>query len=104
MSKSSLESNQNERFAPLLSFRGRNAPAAAITDPRTSANYISFIYGFPDADSLPNASVAAATKRALENMAIGRSSTEKQPVLASWSTPCSRSSTGTRALLPDPRT
>src|SRR5829696_5595389 len=66
VSTSPTHTNQHERFEPLLSFRGRNAPAAAITDPRASSRYISFIYGFPDADSLPNKSVAAATQRALE--------------------------------------
>ena len=66
VSTSPSHTNQHERFEPLLSFRGRNAPAAAITDPRASSRYISFIYGFPDADSLPNESVAAATQRALE--------------------------------------
>jgi len=66
VSTSPTHTNQHERFEPLLSFRGRNAPAAAITDPRASSRYISFIYGFPDADSLPNESVAAATQRALE--------------------------------------
>lgn len=50
----------------LLSFRGRTAPAAGINDPRASAAYISFIYGFPDRQSLPNPTVAAATCRALE--------------------------------------
>jgi 2-aminoadipate transaminase len=54
-----------DRLEALLSTRGRNAPAAAITDPRASSRYISFIYGFPDAASLPNPSVAAATARAL---------------------------------------
>jgi 2-aminoadipate transaminase len=50
----------------LLSFRGRTAPAAGVNDPRASAKYISFIYGFPDRESLPNPTVAAATGRALE--------------------------------------
>lgn len=54
-----------ERLDALLSRRARNAPAAAITDPRGSSKLISFIYGFPDTDSLPNASVLAATERAL---------------------------------------
>ena len=53
-------------FEALLSFRGRNAPNATLGDPRASANYISFIYGFPDAASLPNSSVASSTVRALE--------------------------------------
>lgn len=51
---------------PLLSFRGRNAPNAAISDPQTSAGCISFIYGFPDRASLPNDSVGASTLRALQ--------------------------------------
>lgn len=56
----------DDHVEALLSTRGRNAPAAALSDPRSSARYISFIYGFPDRASLPNPSVAAATQRALE--------------------------------------
>jgi 2-aminoadipate transaminase len=56
----------HEHLDALLSARGRNAPAAAITDPRSSANYISFIYGFPDRQSLPNSTVIEATQHALE--------------------------------------
>ena len=37
--------------------RGRRAGDALITDPTKSANYISFIYGFPDSDTLPAGSV-----------------------------------------------
>ena len=38
---------------------------ALITDPTASANYISFIYGFPDSDSLPAGTVAETTHRVL---------------------------------------
>lgn len=55
-----------DRIESLLSLRGRNVPAAALSDPRSSANFISFIYGFPDTASLPNDSVASATTRALQ--------------------------------------
>lgn len=55
-----------EHLDALLSTRGRNAPAAALSDPRQSAGYISFIYGFPDMETLPNPTVIAATQRALE--------------------------------------
>lgn len=55
-----------EHLDALLSTRGRNAPTAAMSDPRKSAGYISFIYGFPDMDSLPNPTVLGATQRALE--------------------------------------
>src|SRR3954451_12172978 len=40
-----------EHLDALLSTRGRNAPGSALSDPRLSAGYISFIYGFPDMDS-----------------------------------------------------
>ncbi len=51
----------------LLSFRGKRAPLAGNSDPRDSARYISFIYGFPDAATLPNATVLSATESALSN-------------------------------------
>ena len=38
---------------------------ALITDPTASANYISFIYGFPDSESLPAGSVTETTHRVL---------------------------------------
>lgn len=49
----------------LLSHRGKLAPSAGMSDPRHSAGYISFIYGFPDAATLPNETVLAATAEAL---------------------------------------
>jgi 2-aminoadipate transaminase len=55
-----------EHLDALLSTRGRNAPGSALSDPRLSAGYISFIYGFPDMDSLPNPTVLSATQSALE--------------------------------------
>jgi len=56
-----------EQLRELLSVRGKGdgETAAAAVDPRSSAECISFIYGFPDRASLPNASVAEATQRAL---------------------------------------
>lgn len=58
--------SSEEHVEALLSTRGRNVPAAAISDPRSSAGYISFIYGFPDRASLPNPTVSDAARRALE--------------------------------------
>jgi 2-aminoadipate transaminase len=51
----------------LLSVRGlgEGDTAATVVDPRASAECISFIFGFPDRASLPNATVAEATQRAL---------------------------------------
>jgi 2-aminoadipate transaminase len=54
------------RFQSLYSQRGQHLATSRIGDPRQSANLISFIYGFPDAASLPKESVASATTRALE--------------------------------------
>ena len=51
----------------LLSHRGKLAPFAGNSDPRDSTRYISFIFGFPDTATLPNASVLAATAKALES-------------------------------------
>jgi 2-aminoadipate transaminase len=53
----------------VLSERGKRVAPAAIIDPQESSRYISFIYGFPDAASLPNATVLEATERALEQHA-----------------------------------
>lgn len=57
-----------EHVRPLLSVRGQGegVTAAALVDPRASAECISFTFGFPDRASLPNATVAEATRRALE--------------------------------------
>jgi 2-aminoadipate transaminase len=55
------------RFDRYLSSRGRRAADATITDPQASAGYISFIYGFPDSDSLPAASVLESTRTVLTN-------------------------------------
>jgi 2-aminoadipate transaminase len=49
----------------LLSRRGRDLPMPRIGNPKDAASYISFVYGFPDAATLPNDSVLAATKDAL---------------------------------------
>lgn len=55
--------------SPLLSIRGQGegVTAAAAVDPRASAEHISFTFGFPDRSSLPNATVAEATRHALES-------------------------------------
>lgn len=57
----------NGRLKSLLSIRGNveGETAAAVVDPRSSAERISFTFGFPDRESLPNASVIEATERAL---------------------------------------
>jgi 2-aminoadipate transaminase len=58
--------SQVERdYAAYVSERGRRAGDALITDPTASANYISFIYGLPDSESLPAGSVTATTHRVL---------------------------------------
>ena len=53
-------------FDRYLSERGKRAEDALITDPQSSAAYISFIYGFPDAASLPAETVAEVTRQVLE--------------------------------------
>jgi 2-aminoadipate transaminase len=53
-------------YQSLYSKRGFHLAEPRIGDPRKAANLISFVYGFPDAASLPKKSVAAATVRALE--------------------------------------
>ena len=50
----------------LYSKRGRNVSPPRVGDPSKSADMISFIYGFPDPDSLPASSVADAAVKALE--------------------------------------
>jgi len=58
--------SQVERdYTAYVSERGRRAGDALITDPTASANYISFIYGFPDSESLPAGSVTETTHRVL---------------------------------------
>ncbi len=53
-------------LAGLLSTRGRDLPKPRIGDPRQAADIISFVFGFPDRETLPAASIAEATKRAME--------------------------------------
>lgn len=53
-------------YEQLYSRRGREAPRPRIGDPHESANMVTFLYGFPDAGSLPKRSVAEAAVRALE--------------------------------------
>jgi 2-aminoadipate transaminase len=52
-------------YGAYLSDRGNRAGDALITDPTASAKYISFIYGFPDSDSLPASSIIETTTRVL---------------------------------------
>lgn len=56
-----------EHLAARLSERGRGEgeTAAAVVDPRASAEVISFTFGFPDRESLPNQTVAEAAATAL---------------------------------------
>ena len=58
----------HDHLRELLSVRGEGegVTAAALVDPRSSAEHISFTFGFPDRASLPNATVADATCRALD--------------------------------------
>lgn len=60
-----MVSSTERDYAGYLSERGLRAGDALITDPTASANYISFIYGFPDSDSLPAETVTEATAAAL---------------------------------------
>lgn len=53
------------QLSGLLSTRGKNLPAPRVGDPRKSADLISFIYGFPDPDSLPVQTMAESTARAV---------------------------------------
>ncbi len=49
----------------LYSRRGRNVSPPRVGDPSKSIDMISFIYGFPDPDSLPTGTVAEAAVKAL---------------------------------------
>jgi 2-aminoadipate transaminase len=60
-----MASQVKRDYAEYVSERGLRAGDALITDPTASANYISFIYGFPDSDSLPAGSVTETTHRVL---------------------------------------
>jgi 2-aminoadipate transaminase len=53
-------------LAALYSRRGKAAPAMPRLAMREADERISFVYGFPDPDSLPAGQVAAAATRALE--------------------------------------
>lgn len=53
-------------FDTLISRRGQDLPGLRVSDPRKSAEIISFYAGFPDRDSLPSETVIAATQDALE--------------------------------------
>jgi 2-aminoadipate transaminase len=54
-------------WSALLSKRASDLPARPrLDDPENQFKRISFVYGFPDADSLPSSAVANATVRALE--------------------------------------
>ena len=60
-----MSSQPDRNYAAYLSDRGTRAGDALITDPTASAKYISFIYGFPDSESLPAESIIATTQEAL---------------------------------------
>ena len=57
---------QTQALDDLYSQRGRNLSPPRVGDPSKSASLISFIYGFPDPESLPAKSVAEAAVRALD--------------------------------------
>ncbi len=57
---------EKQSLDELYSQRGRNVSPPRVGDPSKSAEMISFIYGFPDPESLPAKSVADAAVRALE--------------------------------------
>ena len=57
---------QSSPLDTLISRRGRELPDVRMSDPRRSAEIISFYAGFPDRDSLPSDSVISATQTSLE--------------------------------------
>jgi 2-aminoadipate transaminase len=54
------------QLTSLLSTRGKDLPAPRLGDPQKAANMISFVFGYPDRESLPAMEVAEATTRAME--------------------------------------
>jgi 2-aminoadipate transaminase len=58
---------QKQSLDDLYSQRGRNVSPPRVGDPSRSAEMISFIYGFPDPESLPAKTVSDAAVRALES-------------------------------------
>jgi 2-aminoadipate transaminase len=65
-----MTGRQDRDYSSYLSDKGVRAGDALITDPTRSANYISFIYGFPDSDSLPAESVIETTAQVLKENPI----------------------------------
>ena len=61
-----MVTTETQALDGLYSRRGRNVSPPRVGDPSKSANMISFIYGFPDPDSLPASTVADAAVKALE--------------------------------------
>lgn len=61
-----MVTTQTQALDALYSKRGRNISPPRVGDPSQSAAMISFIYGFPDPDSLPASSVADAAVKALD--------------------------------------
>ena len=61
-----LTSTAPSQLAGLLSTRGRDLPKPRVGDPRQAADIISFVFGYPDRETLPAASIAEATKRAMD--------------------------------------
>lgn len=62
-----MVTTKTQALDDLYSKRGRNISPPRVGDPSKSAALISFIYGFPDPDSLPAKTVADAAVRALES-------------------------------------
>ena len=60
-----MQNGRERDYTAYLSERGNRAGDALITDPTASARYISFIYGFPDSDSLPAPSIIETTTQVL---------------------------------------
>jgi 2-aminoadipate transaminase len=60
-----MDRRSERDYNAFLSEKGRRAGDALITDPTASAKYISFIYGFPDSESLPAGSITETTHRVL---------------------------------------
>lgn len=61
-----VSSSAPSQLTGLLSTRGRDLPQPRIGDPRQAADIISFVFGYPDRESLPHASIAESTRIAME--------------------------------------
>jgi 2-aminoadipate transaminase len=63
---SHVSSSAPTQLAALLSTRGRDLPKPRVGDPRKAADIISFVFGYPDRETLPHESIAESTRVAME--------------------------------------